>query len=502
MIRNFILGLLLIALCLPALAQQNKPAEGTVSQRLEVMRQKLETMRRSLQSAQAGLKQDADADKKKDEAKAADSPQARLKGLDKEASTLLSSINNLRGKIERAEKYEASEVDTLETSVSELQTRSDNALVETVGARKQQYTVGAEREKKKKKKFLGVFGGGTDQYEEILGTVAPGRDKELFVYATKEVRKSNFEVGRLLFQTIITTYPDSPYLPMAKLAIADSFYLEGSTSALIQAGAGYQEWLTFFPTHPLADRVALKVAESEMRQVGRPDNDPTRAYKAEQRLKLMMQQYPSTELKDLAQERLKQVQDNLGLHNLWVGNFYYARAIEQKRTGLKGAEFRYKEIMQKYPNFSYMDEALFRLAFLYQTEEETDEAAKLYQRLVREYPNSDNAAKAKEQLQLLGATVPEPSAEGLKRQPPEKKSFMGNFMGELIGGADLNIDKNGVLMSKSFDEKRFELIDSVIENQGELPSNQIPKALTTVIRTTAPVENPKVKDDKQTSKNK
>jgi len=30
---------------------------------------------------------------------------------------------------------------------------------------------------------------------------------------------------------------------MAKLAIADSFYLEGGTSSLIQAGQAYQDWL-------------------------------------------------------------------------------------------------------------------------------------------------------------------------------------------------------------------------------------------------------------------
>ena len=90
--------------------------------------------------------------------------------------------------------------------------------------------------RKKKKKFLGIFGGGgSDEYEELLGNVQVGRDRELFVVATSEVRKRNYDVGRLLFQTIITTYPDSPYLPMSKLAVGDSFYLEGSTSSLIQA---------------------------------------------------------------------------------------------------------------------------------------------------------------------------------------------------------------------------------------------------------------------------
>ncbi|MEJ7700996.1 MAG: outer membrane protein assembly factor BamD [Pyrinomonadaceae bacterium] len=178
-------------------------------------------------------------------------------------------------------------------------------------------------------------GGGTDEYEELIGTVTPGRDRELFIEATKNVRKNNYDVGRLLFQTIITTYPDSPYLPMAKLASADSFYLEGSTSALIQAAAGYQDWLTFFPTHPLADRVLLKIAESEMRQIGLPDRDATRAKKAEQRLRALLQQHPNSILRKEADQRLEEVQDNLGLHNLYVANFYYKLSVNQKKVDLK-----------------------------------------------------------------------------------------------------------------------------------------------------------------------
>jgi outer membrane protein assembly factor BamD len=485
MIRIFSLAILFLAAVgsvVPTLAQQQQQtgSNGSPTQRLEVARQKLETMRRSLSSAQSALKDESKGEKK-DDAKAADTPLARLKGLEKEASNLNSQVNSLRGKIDRAEKYDADEINVFESSVSELQKRVDDSLLETASARRADYEKGAPRDKKKKGKFLGIFGGGTDEYEELIGSVAPGRDRELFVYATKEIRKSNHEVGRLLFQTIISTYPDSPYLPMAKLAIADSFYLEGSTSALIQSGAAYQEWLTFFPTHPLADRVALKVAESEMRQIGRPDRDATRAYKAEQRLKVLMQQYPNSGLKPLVQERLSQVQDNLGLHNLWIGDFYYRRAIDQKKAGLKGAQRRYREILQLYPNFSYLDEALFRLAVTYQVEEETDEAAKLFQRIVRDYPNSSYVEKAKEQLQLMGASVPEVDAKRMAVAQPEDKGFLKSFTEELFGTWSMTIDKNGVLMSHDFDEKKFELIDSVIKNQGELPSNEIPKSLTTVI---------------------
>lgn len=461
---------------------QNRNSDNSPIQRLEVVRQKLETMRRSLGSAISVLKDDSDGKSNKDGKSAVETPFGRLKSLEKETSSLQSEVNSLRGKVDRSEKYEIGDIDQVETSVSELQTRVDNALTETATARANpQSDVGTPREVKKKKKFLGIFGGGEDEYEELIGNVVPGRDRELFIVATKEVRKNNYDVGRLLFQTIITTYPDSPYLPMAKLAVADSFYLEGSTSALIQASAAYQDWLTFFPTHPLADRVLLKIAESNMRRIGLPDREITAAKVSEQRLRALLQQYPNSSLRDEAERRLEQVQDNLGLHNLYVGNYYYKLSVDQKKGGLKGAQSRYIEILDKFPNFSFMDEALFKLAVTYQIEEETDQAAKYFQKIVRDYPNSDYVDKAKEQLELIGASVPEPDPERMKVMPPEKKSFIANFKNELLGIYPLTIDKNGVLMTHDFDKTKFELIDQIIENQGDINSSQIPKSLTTVI---------------------
>ena len=36
-------------------------------------------------------------------------------------------------------------------------------------------------------------------------------------------------------------------------------------------------------------------------------------------------------------------------------------------------------------------------------------------------------------------------------------------------------------MTRNFDKEKFELIDQIIENEGDLQASQIPKALTTVI---------------------
>lgn len=489
--RIFLLSLIILLAGFSSAIGQNRPGDGTDTQRLDVMRDKLERIRRSLSTVISVLKEENKEDKtKKDDEKKLETPLGRLVALEKDGSRLSSDLNSLRGRMDRGEKYERSDLDTLEQSVNEYQARADTAQLEVASTRATPVSnLGQPREKKKKKKFLGIFGGGgSDEYEELLGSVQVGRDRELFVVATREVRKRNFDVGRLLFQTIITTYPDSPYLPMSKLAVGDSFYLEGSTSALIQAIGAYQEWLTFFPTHPLSCRVILKIGEAEMRQVGLPDRDATRAKRAETRLKALLQQCKDKEpiIASEATLRLKEVQDNLGLHNLLIANYYYAQSVEQKKGGLKGAQSRYREIIDKYPNFDFTDEVLYKLAVTYLIEEETDQAARYFQRIVSDFPNSEYVKKSTEQLELIGATVPAPNPERAKVLPPENVSFFQNFKNQLFGIYPMTIDRNGVLMSKDFDREKFELIDQIIDNQGDILVNQIPQAPTTVIKVVAP----------------
>jgi len=469
---------LVIAGSITSQAQRKNDNQSGLSnlQRMDVMRSKLEAMRRSLDSAIAGLNAKDSADNKKNP----DDPRERLRSLDKEVGSLLSEVNDLHTKEERAEKYDASKLDGLETSVAEINTRVEAGLQATASARTSGDAISPDyhpKPQKTKRRLLGLLPGkSTDKYAELTGSVAPGRDRVLFVEAAREVRKGNHETGRLLFTTIITTYPDSPYLPMAKLAIADSFYLEGTTSSLVQAGQAYQDWLTFFPTDALTCAAMLKVAEAEMRQMGLSDRDISHARKAEQRLKVMMQQCPQTGLRPDAELRLRETQDNLAMHNLNIARFYYdARYKSSKgvKGGLKGSQDRLKEIVDKYPNFCLMDEVLMRLGTTYQEEEEPDEAAKFYQQLVRDFPNSEFVEKAKDQLKIIGAAIPDP--DPIKKSLPtcEKPTFMQNMMQQITGSANVTTSRDGILITRH--GEGTDLIDRAIANNGTLPDSAQPQ---------------------------
>ncbi|MFZ0750853.1 MAG: hypothetical protein WAM70_15930, partial [Pyrinomonadaceae bacterium] len=214
-----------------ALALPNAQGQSSASnfQRLTVMKSKLEAMRRSLSSAIAAMNSGDKADKQKN----ADDPRERLRSLDKEVGSILSEVNDLITKEEKAEKYDTAQLGSLETSVTELNTRVESGLQSTAGARTGE-TANYRPKEKGGRRFFGLFPGKkNDKYDELIGTVSAGRDRVLFITAAKEVRDGRHETGRLLFTTIINTYPDSRYLALAKLAIADSFYIEGTTSSLI-----------------------------------------------------------------------------------------------------------------------------------------------------------------------------------------------------------------------------------------------------------------------------
>src|SRR5882672_7514469 len=77
-------------------------------------------------------------------------------------------------------------------------------------------------------------------------------DKVLFDRAMDAMKHNRFDVSRITLQTLINTYPDSEYIARAKLAVADSWYAEGGSTALTQAEIEYKDFETFFPNMPEA----------------------------------------------------------------------------------------------------------------------------------------------------------------------------------------------------------------------------------------------------------
>ncbi len=272
----------------------------------------------------------------------------------------------------------------------------------------------------------------------------PGRDKELYEQASQKARKGRFDEARLLYNVVITTYADSEYLPLAKLAIADSFYLEGGTSNLEQAIGGYKDFAQYFPTHPKVCDVKHKIAHALMRQMGAYNRDASKAKQAEFQLKTALQSCQTAQARPSIERDLKDVQQVLGLHELDVARFYI-----NTRQAYKAGESRLRDIITQYPFFSYYDESLYLLGVSLIEQEQPEEAAEYFTKLVRDFPNSEFSKPGRDYLEKLGKALPTPANND---PAPVRPSFVGKFS-LILGNNGLDISKDGVLLSRSGEEK-------------------------------------------------
>ncbi len=230
-------------------------------------------------------------------------------------------------------------------------------------------------------------------------------DKTLFETGSEYLQKSQYIKARLAFQTLINTYPDSELSADSYLTIGDSFYDEGGTENLLQAEDQYKNFIIFFPTNPKAVDAQMKIVSLNMKMMRAPDRDSSYSMKAEGAIRRLLDQFPDSDYVPIAKEYLKEVQENLAMGNYGVGQFY------AEKMNYAGARSRFMEIVEKYPDFTLLDEAYFRLAEVLEKSQNPDEAAIYYGRLAQGFPNSKHFEEAKNRLSALGKPLPPVDAQ-------------------------------------------------------------------------------------------
>jgi outer membrane protein assembly factor BamD len=260
-------------------------------------------------------------------------------------------------------------------------------------------------------------------------------DKVLFDRAMEAMKGAKYVVARTLLETLINTYPDSEYVARAKLSVGDSWYAEGTKSALQQAEAEYKDFITFFPNLPEAAEAQLKIGNIHYRQMEKADRDYTDAMRAEDEYKNLLTQFPNSPLVPQAKQKLRDVQEVLAQRQYNIARFYFLR------DNLAASQARYRSLIDSYPLYSGIDEALFSLGGIYEREAKAMAATKLsdalkekitaeyekkaieaYSLIITRYPAMGRADDARKQLADLKAPIPVPTPEALAQSKAEQES--------------------------------------------------------------------------------
>lgn len=233
----------------------------------------------------------------------------------------------------------------------------------------------------------------------------PDPDKFLFDRGTEELNKRHWLVSRVYFRELIDTYPQSRYRADAKLGVGDTFLGEGSAESYVLALNEYREFLAFYPTHDRVDYAQFKLGMTHFRQMHGPDRDQTETKEAIRELTIFVERHPNSKLIEEGKQRLREARDRLSTYEYNVGYHYY-------RTGwIPGAVDRFRVLLDKDPQFTRRDSVYFYLGESFMKAERPAEALPYYDRLLKEFEQSEHLLEAQKRVEAIKAQMADPSAQ-------------------------------------------------------------------------------------------
>jgi outer membrane protein assembly factor BamD len=226
-------------------------------------------------------------------------------------------------------------------------------------------------------------------------TGTPEPDKFLFERGTEALNERKWITAREYFRQLIDVYPQSPYRAHAKLGMADAFICEGTAESYVLGINEFREFLSFYPTHERADYAQYKLGMAFYYQMRRPERDQTETREAIRELTTFVQRYPQSDLIEDGRAKLREARDRLSESEYLVGLHYH------RSKWYPGAIERFRGVLERDPEFTHRDAVYFYLAEALERMQRPAEALPLYERLLKEFEQSEYLLEATKRVDAL-----------------------------------------------------------------------------------------------------
>jgi len=184
------------------------------------------------------------------------------------------------------------------------------------------------------------------------------------------------------------------------------------TKSVVLFIAGF---LAFFANAALAQEIVIPRAEDLQASDCSPelfasvDRDygmrPFRGsdYRAEKYIRRILEVCPSSKGDPILKSELETLEEELAEHSYSIATYYLNQA-EKGKTGLKGAQSRFLEILEKYPQYTKIDQVLVLAARTYEIENNGESyfgGVERLQQLIQQFPSSPSRTAVETVIQEL-----------------------------------------------------------------------------------------------------
>ena len=203
------------------------------------------------------------------------------------------------------------------------------------------------------------------------------------------VARGRYDDAIAQWKKVKDSYRSPELTAMAELKIADAYFAKESW---IEAAAAYEDFRKLHPQSEKAPYALYRMALSHYNQIEKIDTDQAPVKNAATTLEAFLRNYPQSEYAKDAEFKLAVCRVKMAQYELYVGRFYYRTDKYISAIG------RFEGLLKKYPGYLVDDEALYYLGASYLKIGELVKGRDALNRLIKEYPASTFAGKARKLL--------------------------------------------------------------------------------------------------------
>jgi outer membrane protein assembly factor BamD len=221
---------------------------------------------------------------------------------------------------------------------------------------------------------------------------------DTYAQAAGHFDEEAYELAIQDYKELLDQHPFSEHAEEAELKIAHAYYL---MRRYAEAIAAFSDFERMHPTSPNLAFVAYHLGMSYLEQTSTTDRDQSPSSNAHAYFRAVVDRYPGNPWAERAQLRLRECQEALAGHELYVAAFYL------RQRNLRAAEARLAQILRDYPGTEAAARALYLFGEAYAKEALWEPATLALRALVIHYPEDPHAAEATDTLAGLDR-VPDP----------------------------------------------------------------------------------------------
>jgi len=216
--------------------------------------------------------------------------------------------------------------------------------------------------------------------------------EETFITAREHFDRGAYELAIEAYKELLDQHPFSEHSGEAETKIAQAYYLMGRYPEAIAAFGDFER---MHPTSPLVPLVNYYLGMSYLRQMRPMDRDQDASANAHAYFRAVIDRYPGTPWAERARLRLRECDEALAAHELYIAEFYL------RQDNLPAAEARFRQLLKAYVNTDAAGRALHLFGEEYLNRDREDLAELSFLVLITHHRDDPLADRARARLEHL-----------------------------------------------------------------------------------------------------